>query len=419
MEALLGLIVIAVIYALIGAAIKAIGAGARAAVRSATGKGSFGANFEASFSGMCSMETRLRSEQVDGEHSFLVQRVEAKGLFPVTHGTELTFSASVLDITECAPDGQPHLQPVLCTLDRFQEPETICYGDRVKVGQVMPDYGWVDWQGILNVIPEALIAPRIGLRKFRVFVLAFDSLAAPTLRNGFIIDGAPLTGWFHDFEWKVENEGYLERSEKQERAEELIVRLAVAVAFADDAIHDAEGEAIKSWMSRRLQVLDKDDRASRRQRFNAVMQEAYAAGKAGRLELGESVDELKAVASSAARTEAVELCLDVMSADGVAGDNELRVINVVAQRLEVDLERFEGLKDKRLAGLAAGIKAGADLHALLNIDPAWSKNQVRTHLNRLYAQWNSRAEALHDPEKRAQAERMLEIIAGARETLLR
>lgn len=418
MEAILGLLGIIFFWWLLNVVMRGLGAGARAAARTVAGKGSFSGNFEASFSGMRQMETRLRSDSVDGEHSFAVQRIEAKGLFPVIGPTTLSFSASVLDVTERGPDGKPRLQPVLSNLDRFQERETICYGDRVEVGKVDRDYGWVDWQPILTVIPETLVPPRSGRRTYRVFVLAFDSLAEPTLRNGFIVDGEPLAGWSHEFSWNYDSDGYLERSEKQDRTEECIIRLAVALAFSDGSMHDTEGVVIKQWMSQRLDILDEDDREPRRQRFNGVMQESYAAARAGRLELGRVVDDLKNVASPAARTAALELCLDVMSADGVAGDNELKVINTLAQRLEVDVDRFESLKDKRLVSLASTIRPDVDFHELLNIDRSWSTEQIRTHLNRLYAQWNSRAESLHDPEQRAQAEKMLEIIARARQSLV-
>jgi tellurite resistance protein len=400
-----------------GFLLRALAAGSRAAVRSASGKGSFGANFEAAFSGMRPLEARLRAEQVTGEHSFLVQHIEAKGLFPVARERRLVFCASILDATEVGQDGKPQLQPVLCLFDRFQEPDTTCYGDRVDVGDVLPNYGWVDWLPILNIIPETLVSSRSGQRSFLVFVHAFDAAEPLTLRHGFVVEGKPLGTWRLAFSWKVVNEGYLERSEKQDRAEEGIIRLAVAVAFADGVMQNAEGATIKAWMARRLELLSGGDRDSRRKRLNSVMQQAYAKGKAGQLEVGSVVDELKAVAAPVVRTAAVELCLDVMSADGVAGDDELKVVNAVAKRLEVDLERFESLKDKRLVGIAANIRPDVDFYALLNIERSSNPEQIRTRLNQLYAQWNSRAESLHEPEQRAQAERMLEIIARARQSL--
>jgi hypothetical protein len=50
---------------------------------------------------------------------------------------------------------------------------------------------------------------------------------------------------------------------------------------------------------------------------------------------------------------------------------------------------------------------------MLGLDPSWTPS-ARAHLTLLYTQWNSRAESLADPERRAEAERMLELIAEAR-----
>jgi hypothetical protein len=116
--------------------------------------------------------------------------------------------------------------------------------------------------------------------------------------------------------------------------------------------------------------------------------------------------------------EAVELCLDILSADGQAADAELKAVNAIAQRLDVDIEQFEQQKDKRLVDLAGGLDGEGDYYALLNIDRKWGRDQIKTHLNRLYGRWNARAESLADPEERAQAERMLEVIATARKDLV-
>ena len=165
-------------------------------------------------------------------------------------------------------------------------------------------------------------------------------------------------------------------------------------------------------------MLDGAEQTSARQRFNLSLKEAHSDGVAGRLAVGGAVEDLVAVDSLPACMEAVALCLDVMSADGVANDEELKLVNAVAKRLGVDATRFEELKDKQLAAVSGSIRADTDYYALLGIDPSWNQDQVRSHLNRLYAQWNSRAEALSDPERRSQAETMLEVIARAREKLV-
>jgi hypothetical protein len=79
---------------------------------------------------------------------------------------------------------------------------------------------------------------------------------------------------------------------------------------------------------------------------------------------------------------------------------------------------FQELLDKRRVRLTAGASNEKDVHAMLGLDPSWDAERTRAQLTLLYTQWNSRAESLADPERRAEAERMLELIAEARGALI-
>jgi hypothetical protein len=365
------------------------------------------------------METRLRAEEVTGKHhSYIVQRVEAKGRFPIPEALKLGFTASILDVTELDDEGKSRPMAVVSSLEDYQESDTTCFEDHQELGVVELNQGWSSWTSVLSVIPETLVPPRKGDRKYQVNVLAYDVERQPTVRHGFLLDGEPLATWTHEFVWKHESDGWQEHSEKRRESDELIVRLAVAMGFADGSLHDAEAATIRQWIGRRLELLRPEYHDKRKQEFNEVVKQAYAAAKAGKAGASGIIDRLKEVGDASARMEAVELCLDILSADGQAADAELKAVNAIAQRLDVDIEQFEQQKDKRLVDLAGGLDGEGDYYALLNIDRKWGRDQIKTHLNRLYGRWNARAESLADPEERAQAERMLEVIATARKDLV-
>jgi tellurite resistance protein len=390
----------------------------RAGWRAATGKGTFAGNFEASFSGMSAMQMRLRRERINSEkRSFDVYRIEVKGLFPVQIPTLVGTVASIFDATETDANGKPLLRPVTCFIDDAQEPESRCYQDLTKIGLIQPNTGFVDWQTVGNVIPETLTGPYSGPRTLRVFLRCFDIAHPPQIRHGFI-DGEVLGTFAESFEYELTGKGYLEAIAERRRGEELIVQAAMSVALSDGSLADEEGTLIRQWISRTLDMVNDEERAARKEQFNSTLKKCFADGRAGKLDLAAVLEELARVGDDALKTEAVELCLDVMSADGHADQKELQQVNGIAEQLGVDLQRFQELKDKRIAGLSASISTAGDYHALLGIDQQWGNEEIRTHLNRLYSQWNSRAESLEDPEKRAQAERMLETIAGARKALL-
>ena len=397
---------------------RALTAATKAAVRSTTGKGTFEGNFKAAFSGMQPLESRLTRRTVSGHKSFEVLDIEVRGLIPVERVTRLGAVGAILDFTELGPDGKPIRQPVISLLEDFQEGTSRCYQHKNEIGEVSPSTGFVDWVRIVSVIPETLITARRGKRTFKFFMMFTDLHSPPEFEHGFRVQGETVKTVVHEFEWNVETKGYEEEVESKEVTEEVTLQLAVAMAYADGHFAAKEGELLKHWMVRRVSTVSKARRDARKESLNNAFRDAFTKAKAGSLSIGPLVQKLKAHADVAERVEAVELCLDVMSADGHASDEELHKVNKIAEQLEVDFAKFQQLRDKRLLGTSGIHQSQGDMFALLNIDRAWSKDQIRTHLNKLYAQWNSRAEALHDESKRADAERMLELIATARKQLL-
>lgn len=392
---------------------------ARAGWRTATGKGAFGANFEASFIGMSALQTRLQTERIDGDgHSFDVIRVEVKGLFPIRVSADLVVSASIFDITDMDQKGEPIFQPVTCLLDKYQEPDSICYQDTTRFGRVEPDTGFVDWQSVLAVIPETLTGPRSGARKFKIFITFYDANDPPRFQHGFR-SGDAINTYIEDFQWNVTNVGYREVSERRQEAERLGLQLAVAVALGDGELARTEGQVLQHWVNQKLSMLEGTERETKKSELNQTMKSSYAAARAGTLGLEEIVANLNEVADTAMKLDTVELCLEVLSADGHADQQELRLVHWIAEGLEIDLQRFQEMRDKKLSGLSTKIQSASDFYALLGIDHSWNQQQIRSHLNHLYSQWNSRAESIEDSEKRQQAEQMLETIAAARQALLK
>jgi uncharacterized tellurite resistance protein B-like protein len=349
--------------------------------------------------------------------SYDVFRVEIKGLFPIRNAAQVTIATAVFDASNNGSNGEPTYYPVTCFLDQFQEQDSRCYQDLTKLGIVEPDSGFIDWVTVANIIPDTLTAPYSGARQLRVFVTLFDANDPPEIVHGFI-DGPVLGSFAQTFEYVLKNTGYQEASENRRRAEELTIYAAISVGLADGNLADTEGNILKRWVARNLDMVPPDKRDARKKQLNAALMDGFDRARAGTLDLGAVLAELSRIAEQSTKAEAIELCLEVMSADGVADSAELLQVNRIADKLGVDMQRFQDMKDKHIAALSTTASQASDYHALLGIDRNWTKEEIRTHLNRMYSQWNSRAESLEDPEKRSQAEGMLERIAGARRALL-
>jgi uncharacterized tellurite resistance protein B-like protein len=364
------------------------------------------------------MSMRLTRAEVQGsQHPFIVVRAELRGFFALLRPVNLRFVTSILDVTEQVPDGKRVGYPVISRLERFREPGTTCFMARSEVLRIGVNQMLADWSAVAEIIPETLLPPRAGRRTIAVAVYLVDDFRPIEVQTGFIVAGKPLKSFVQEFEWDFSGEGYLDRSQRLRQVEILMVELAVAMAFADGEFADAEGQAIRDWAAQRLAMLDEGERESTKADLNAAMARAFQKGKQGSLDIARVAADLCGVTEVSERLDAVELCLRVMAADNVVEDRELARVNDVAKLLEVDVERFRELKDKRLA-FSTHLEGSLDPRALLGIEPDWDKDRIRTHLNQLYGQWNGRAEALGDPEKRAQAEKMIDIIATARSELL-
>jgi hypothetical protein len=107
-----------------------------------------------------------------------------------------------------------------------------------------------------------------------------------------------------------------------------------------------------------------------------------------------------------------------MRADGTADSEEMALINKLAKRLDVDASWFAEHRDKSVSGLLTNTETASDFATLLDIDPSADQETIRRQLNEQYDRWSSRAVSISDPDKRREAEEMLDTIARARIELL-
>ena len=110
----------------------------------------------------------------------------------------------------------------------------------------------------------------------------------------------------------------------------------------------------------------------------------------------------------------VELCLDVMAADGEADKEELKQISQIAKMIGVDYEEIKKMKDKRLIKLDPNATSNASPEETLGIDPEWDKQKINAHILNEYSKWNGRLNSLPEGTERENAQKMLDLLAEAR-----
>jgi len=192
--------------------------------------------------------------------------------------------------------------------------------------------------------------------------------------------------------------------------DKLTVQLAVLVSASDGVMDKTEGEVVQHWIKKRLSVETDAERAERIK--NELNQAILQAGT----KMGQPVDvpticnRIVSEGVHAHRYDALELCLEVVGADGVAEDAEMAVIEQIAQHLEVDAARFKEMVEK---ALPVTMMANKDPDSVLGINPDMSKDEVRKLLSQQFRKWNSRV-SHSDKAVREQATEMLGLIEDAR-----
>ena len=188
----------------------------------------------------------------------------------------------------------------------------------------------------------------------------------------------------------------------------------MSVAMADGSLDDEEGNVIKEWIVKTIAPFSEDKQETLKKLYNDALREAYSDAKTGDLSLSETTERLEELAEMPQKYEAIELCFEVMAADGVVDQNEITTIKNIAEALDLDFDEIEKLRDKHLVNLDISTDKQADIETILHIDSSWSPEQIKKHLRGEYAKWNNRLNTLEEGQERENAQKMLDLIAEGR-----
>ena len=313
-----------------------------------------------------------------------------------------TLQILIMDVT----DGAHRARPVHARAKQWQIrdvssqngcPPVFCY--RADLGQ-LPDRvtTLTEWTVVAHVDLDWLLFPRRGRRvlHFRTSVLSRQS-------------GQELACAECRFVYENPTFGYIDLQENNERAKTLAVALALAVSAADNRLYDSEIELIKNWAKANIGPAQSHNTADRK--LDQALDNAVGFFRNGnQLDAHKVCVELVEIAPPADRYDILELCLQVAGAKGSVTSEELALLKNLATWLEVGMDRFRAMMEKRVP---VNMHQVRDVEVILGLTSDMSKEKTRQQLTREYGKWNSRV-TNSDPEIQAQADQMLRLIAEAR-----
>lgn len=405
------IIAIAVGWAILRFVLSAGARTAAAAGRAATGQGTFSENMDLAFKGMGPLEIKFHDTRLgDDRDGPKVKEIHAKGLFPLSSRTRVAFVTSVFDHA----DGE-HL-PVISILDALQESDSIVFQNQTEMPAVSPDEGFLSWVRVGGIIPELLQPPFSGTRQLVAVVRLIDLDHPPLITHGFVEDeGGVLWQRTLSFTQNYKEKGYQEASEHREEAQAISIKIAVAVAMADGSFDDREGEVIADWIKRAIEPFSGDKQEQLKKVYNDALRESFAAASSGSLTLSDLTAKLNEIGETKIKYDAIDLCFDVMAADGQADPEEMRMLRKVGEALDLDVRELEALRDQKIVGLDGTVSRGGSIEDVLGIEPDWDRARINAFLRAEFQKWNNRLSALPEGDERNNAQTMLDLIAKARQ----
>lgn len=307
--------------------------------------------------------------------------------------------------------------PLLSTFEQTSERSTRVFEHSIGLGDMADKY-WPDWVRVSSLIPETLIGPHKGTRNLELKCYVWYQGLQPEFIDGeFPAGGIPegnLGVIKHEFSLLLENPGYMEADNARLQIQITSIKLAISIALADGTLDKKEGNVIKKWIKGIIDSTIESQKNSIKEKLNLALENGFNDAKAGFIDIKTLCSEIENIGSTADKFDLIELCLDVMAADGEADREELRQIEEISHLIGIDYQEITKMKDQRLIKLDPATSSIAGMEEKLGINPDWGNEKILSHILSLYGKWNGRLNSLPEGVERDNAQQMLGLIAEAR-----
>ena len=184
------------------------------------------------------------------------------------------------------------------------------------------------------------------------------------------------------------------------------------MAMSDGSLDKSEGNIIKQWIKKELSLInDTKRKAKLKTILNDSLETSYKKISEGK-SFKNAIKKLNENASKIVKYQVIELCLDILSADGVAEEGELELLKDLSLNLGLDYEEVQKMKDKMLLEVESSESASDE--SIIGLNESLSKEDKLKFINQEYKKWNGRLNSLSTDDKRDNAQRMLDVLSRLR-----
>lgn len=336
--------------------------------------------------------------------------VEMSGMISHPTDDQVKIILSIQDVTDNDNESDAGA-PVVSAHEAFNEKGSRVLGVE-RIYDSGPRHYFPDWTLFVPVPVDFIVPPHKGKRKLKFLLCVADTNT--TMDRGGLSDTSRLQHVSTDIvNFTFKEPGYMDELINKEKVEDLTVKLGMCMAASDGTLDQKELNIIKTWAKNVSNLLEGDKAEERNKHFSKFLKSSATAAKTKKISLSSLVKEFNNVASKTQKYTAMQLLLDISSADGRLSKEEDAFINKIAKTTGINLNTFKEMKNKVIANvdnIDLSEKPSEESFGLTDDMDDVEKMKI---LRKEYTKWNGQTNH-KDPKKKKRAKEMVKIIADLR-----
>jgi len=271
---------------------------------------------------------------------------------------------------------------------------------------------------ISNYALEGIRPPHKGSRSVKIVAFFFDAANPVIFNDGLITQGKE--NLLHVSEIKktltFNDSGYIDEMDNAYNCKPFMLEMAMQMAMSDGSFDKSEGNIIKKWIKQEIQFTTDSKKDALKKQLNDTLESSYKKILA-KGDVDSTIRKFNKIASKSIKYKLIELCLDVLAADGVASEEELETLGVMTEKMGLNYNEVQKMKDKSLVKIvtqpSSSGKSATD-ESIVGLKKSLSNEDALKFIKKEYRKWNGRLNSLESGNERNNAQRLLDILARLR-----
>jgi len=197
-----------------------------------------------------------------------------------------------------------------------------------------------------------------------------------------------------------------------DKANELIVKIALLIAYCDEEFHDSESKIINKWIIEKTDGLDEQEKNNLKKSYKLALKKSKDSAQSDQSNIVDLCKKLQSLGTLSYEFDALDLSIEIMTADNLIHPNEVKLIYELSKMLKISNKDVTEIIDLAILGMSQ-VPKSIDVESLLKIDPTDSNIAADKRFQKTFEKWNHLTTSASNNLQRKIAQRMLDLTSEA------